>query len=69
MPGAASTSKEPYRRSTPKLVELKLEIKEMLEEYGGEGGGLSPFPLPPPKEPSPLGGLELSSCGLVFLSS
>ena len=35
----------------------------------GEGGGLSPFPLPPPKEPSPLGGFKLSPCNLVFLSS
>jgi len=30
------------------------------EEDAGEGGGLSPFPLPPPEEPCPLGGLELS---------
>ena len=39
------------------------------EEDSGEGGGLSPFPLPPLEEPSPLGGLELSACSLVFLSS
>lgn len=39
------------------------------EEDGGEGGGLSPFPLPPPKEISPLGGLELSPNNLVLLSS
>ena len=39
------------------------------EEDGGEGGGLSAFPLPPPEEPSPLGGLELSPCNLLFLSS
>jgi len=43
--------------------------EEEDEEDGGEGGGLSPFPLPPPEEPSPLGGLELSPCNLVFLSS
>lgn len=40
------------------------------EEDGGEGGGLPPFPLPPcHEEPSPLGGLELSPCSMVFLSS
>ena len=44
------------------------------EEDCGEGGGLPPFPLPyfplpPPEEPSPLGGLELSPCNLLFLSS
>ena len=39
------------------------------EDYGGVDDGLSPFPLPPPPgEPSPLGGLELSPCNLVFLS-
>ena len=43
--------------------------EEEYEEDGGEGGGLSPFPLPPPEEPYPLGGLELSPCNLVFLSS
>ena len=43
--------------------------EEEDEAYGGEGGGLSPFPLPPPEEPFPLGGLELSPCNLVFLSS
>ena len=39
------------------------------QEDGGEGGGLSPFPLPPHEDPSPLGGLELSPCKLVILSS
>ena len=40
------------------------------EDDGGVDGGLSPFPLPPPPgEPSPLGGLDLSPCNLVFLSS
>lgn len=40
------------------------------EDDCGDGGGLPPFPLPPPpQEPSPFGGLELSSCSLVFLSS
>ena len=34
------------------------------EDDGGEGGG-----LPPPKDPSPLGGLEISPCNLLFLSS
>ena len=40
------------------------------EDDGGVDGGLSPFPLPPPPgEPSPLGGMELSPRNLVFLSS
>ena len=32
LPGAAPASKEPYRMSTPKLVELKLKLKEMLDK-------------------------------------
>ena len=32
MLGAASTSKSPYRMNTPKLVELKLQLKEMLDK-------------------------------------
>ena len=32
VPGAAPTSKAPYRVSTPKLVELKLQLKEMLDK-------------------------------------
>ena len=44
--------------------------KDDDEGDGGDGGGLLPFPLfPPPGEPSPFGGLELSPCNLVFLSS
>ena len=40
------------------------------EDDGGEGEGLPPFPLPPPpEEPSHFGGLELSPCSPVFLSS
>jgi len=30
VPGAPSTSKAPYRMNMPKLVELKLQLKEML---------------------------------------
>ena len=53
-------------------------FEEEDEEDGGDGGvlhrfplplPLSSFPLPPPEEPSPLGGLELSPCSLLFLSS
>jgi len=32
VPGAAPESKLPYRMSTPDLVELKLQLKEMLEK-------------------------------------
>jgi len=32
VPGVAPTSKEPYRMSTLELVELKLELKEMLDK-------------------------------------
>lgn len=32
VPGATSAPKAPYRMSTPKLVELKLELKEMLDK-------------------------------------
>ena len=32
MPGAAPASKAPYRMSKPELVELKLQLKEMLEK-------------------------------------
>ena len=40
------------------------------EDDGDVDGGLSPFSLPPPpREPSPLGGLELSPYSLVSLSS
>jgi hypothetical protein len=31
-PGAVSMSRTPYRMSTPKLVELKLQLKEMMEK-------------------------------------
>jgi len=32
VPGAASTSKAPYSMSSPELVELKLQLKEMLDK-------------------------------------
>jgi len=32
VPGATPTSKAPYRMSTPELVELKLQLKEMLDK-------------------------------------
>ena len=32
VPRVAPASKAPYRMSTPKLVELKLQFKEMLEK-------------------------------------
>ena len=32
MLGEAPTSKPPYRMRTPKLVELKLQLKEMLDK-------------------------------------
>eukprot|EP00253_Pinus_taeda_P035113 PITA_35113 len=32
VPGAAPTSEEPYRMSTPELLELKLQLKELLEK-------------------------------------
>ena len=56
------------------MEECEYACEEEDEEDGGEGGGLSPFPLPhfplpPLEEPSPLGGLELSPCNLLFLSS
>ena len=51
------------------LVEDGEDAYEEEYEDCGEGGGLPPFPLPPPEEPSPLGGLEISPCSLVFLSS
>ena len=51
------------------MEECKDTCEEEDEEYGGEGGGLSPFPLPPPEERFPLGGLELSPCNPIFLSS
>ena len=31
VPEAALASKEPYKMSTPDLVELKLQLKEMLD--------------------------------------
>jgi hypothetical protein len=31
-PGAVSVSRTPYRMSTPKLVELKLHLKEMMDK-------------------------------------
>jgi hypothetical protein len=31
-PGEVSVSREPYRMSTPKLVELKLQLKEMMDK-------------------------------------
>ena len=56
------------------MEECEDAYEEEDEEDGGEGGGFSPFtlppfPLPPPKEPYPLGGLDLSPCNLLFLSS
>ena len=50
------------------------DFEEEDEEAGGECGGFPPlplplFPLPPPEDPYPLGGLELSPCNLMFLSS
>ena len=45
------------------MEECEDVCEEEYEEDGGEGGYLPPFPLPPPpKEPSPLGGFELSPC-------
>jgi hypothetical protein len=32
MPGVVPMSRAPYKMSTPKLVELKLQLKEMLEK-------------------------------------
>jgi hypothetical protein len=32
VPGAVPVSRAPYRMSTPELVELKLQLKEMLEK-------------------------------------
>jgi len=32
MPRAAPTSKTPYRTSTPELVELRLQLKEILDK-------------------------------------
>ena len=32
VPGETTTSKKPYKMSTPKLVELKLQLKEMLNK-------------------------------------
>jgi len=32
VPGETATSKTPYRMSTPKLVELKLQLKEMFDK-------------------------------------
>ena len=61
------------------LEDCEDAFEEEDEEYGGDGGGLSPFrlfsfhlsyfPLTPPEEPSPLRGLKLSPCSLLFLSS
>ena len=31
-PGAVSVSRTPYRMSTPKLVELKLQLREMMDK-------------------------------------
>ena len=31
-PGAVSVSRTPYRMSTPKLVELKLQFREMMDK-------------------------------------
>jgi hypothetical protein len=31
-PGAVPVSRTPYRMSTPKLVELKLQLKEMMDK-------------------------------------
>ena len=51
------------------VEECEDDCEEEYEEDGGAGGGLSPFPLPPHEEPSPFGGLELSPCNMLFLSS
>jgi hypothetical protein len=32
VPGAVPMSRTPYRMSTPELVELKVQLKEMLEK-------------------------------------
>jgi len=32
VPGAAPTSKAPYRMSTPEIVEMKFQLKEILEK-------------------------------------
>ena len=51
------------------VEECEDDFEEEYEEYGGDGGGLPPFPLPPPEDHSPLGGLELSPCNRMLLSS
>ena len=32
VPGAAPVSKTPYRMSTPKMLELKMQLQELLEK-------------------------------------
>ena len=32
VPGAAPVSKEPYRMSTPEMLELKMQLQELLEK-------------------------------------
>ena len=32
VPGAAPVSKAPYRMSTPKMLELKMQLQELLEK-------------------------------------
>ena len=32
VPGVASVSKAPYRMSTPKMLELKMQLQELLEK-------------------------------------
>ena len=32
VPGAALVSKEPYRMSTPEMLELKMQLQELLEK-------------------------------------
>ena len=61
------------------MEECEDDFEEEDEEDGGDGGGFPPFPLPPfplsyfplppLEEPSPLGGLELYPCNLLFLCS
>ena len=45
MPGVAPTSKLPYMMSTPELVELKLQLKEMIDK-GYIRPNVSPWAAP-----------------------
>jgi hypothetical protein len=44
-PGAMLVSKTPYRMSTPELVEIKLQLKEMMDK-GYIRPSMSPWGLP-----------------------